>query len=72
MSKRSAVRNGKPRFAPAATDRRRSERPTTDAEHPYEDLVESLDGIVWEIAPKDFRFKFVSEQCEPLLGYSRE
>ena len=65
MSKGSTVRNGKPRPAPAKTRRGPPERTTTDyGEHQYEDLVESLDGIVWEIEPKDFRVKFVSEQCE--------
>ena len=38
----------------------------------YQDLVESLDGIVWEINASDFRFTFVSKQSERLLGYSPE
>ena len=38
----------------------------------YEDLVESLDGIVWEINASDFRFTFVSKQSERILGYSPE
>jgi PAS domain S-box-containing protein len=32
-------------------------------------LVNSIDGIVWERSPDNFRFTFVSRQCESLLGY---
>ncbi len=35
-----------------------------------ETLVNSIDGIVWEAEAADFRFTFVSRQCERLLGYT--
>jgi PAS domain S-box-containing protein len=34
----------------------------------YQDLVDSVDGIVWEVT-SDFRFTFVSKQAEKILGY---
>ncbi|MDT8442666.1 MAG: PAS domain S-box protein [Desulfuromonadales bacterium] len=35
----------------------------------YLDLVNSIDGIVWELEVETFRFTFVSEQAEKVLGY---
>jgi PAS domain S-box-containing protein len=35
----------------------------------YRALVNSIDGIVWEADPRTFRFLFVSDQAERLLGY---
>jgi PAS domain S-box-containing protein len=35
-----------------------------------EDLVNSIDGIVWERDTGSFRFTFISRQCESMLGYS--
>jgi PAS domain S-box-containing protein len=35
----------------------------------YQDLIASLDVIVWEVDASDFRFTFVSEQAHRLLGY---
>ena len=34
-----------------------------------ETLVNSIDGIVWEVDAKTFAFTFVSRQCEGILGY---
>lgn len=34
-----------------------------------EALIHSIDGIVWERAPDDFRFTFISRQSESILGY---
>ncbi len=38
-------------------------------EERYRDLVNSIDGIVWEANAKTFQFHFVSEQAEKILGY---
>ncbi len=38
----------------------------------YENLVNSIDGIVWEADSTTFQFTFVSKQAEHLIGYSRE
>jgi len=35
----------------------------------YENLVNSVDGIVWQADFPSLRFTFVSAQCERLLGY---
>jgi PAS domain S-box-containing protein len=41
----------------------------TFSQRKLEALINSIDGIVWERSPGDFRFTFVSQQSEPLLGY---
>ncbi len=35
----------------------------------FRDLVNSIDGIVWEMEYPSFRFLFVSKQAEAILGY---
>jgi PAS domain S-box-containing protein len=35
----------------------------------FRDLVNSVEGIVWEADPETFVFSFVSEQAERILGY---
>ena len=34
-----------------------------------EALIHSIDGIVWERTPENFRFTFISRQSEEILGY---
>jgi PAS domain S-box-containing protein len=36
----------------------------------YQSLVNTIDGIVWEINLPDWQFSFVSQKAERLLGYS--
>ncbi|MDX2243934.1 MAG: PAS domain-containing protein [Leptolyngbyaceae cyanobacterium bins.302] len=36
----------------------------------YQSLVNSINGIVWEVDAKTFQFTFVSSQAEAILGYS--
>src|SRR5262245_37969218 len=38
----------------------------------HEDLVNSIEGIVWEADPVTFAFTFVSREAERLLGYAIE
>lgn len=38
----------------------------------YKNLVDSIDGIVWEANARTFQFTFVSQQAERLLGYPVE
>ncbi len=38
-------------------------------ERRFRDLVNSIDGIVWEMEYPSFRFLFVSKQAEIILGY---
>lgn len=35
----------------------------------YEALLDSVDGIVWEVDPETMQFRYVSRQAERLLGY---
>jgi PAS domain S-box-containing protein len=39
------------------------------AQRRFGDLVNSVEGIVWEACPPGFRFSFVSKQAERTLGY---
>jgi PAS domain-containing protein len=41
------------------------------AQHCFADLVNSIEGIVWELEVPTFTFSFVSEQAERMLGYPR-
>lgn len=47
----------------------RAEARTADLGRFYENLVETTQAIVWEADAHDFRFLFVSERAEPVLGY---
>jgi PAS domain S-box-containing protein len=42
------------------------------AQHRFRDLVNSLDGIVWEADATTLQFSFVSNQAERILGYPVE
>jgi two-component system sensor kinase FixL len=42
------------------------------AQHRFRDLVNSIDGIVWEADAVTFKFLFVSKQAERILGYPIE
>ena len=42
------------------------------AQKRFADLVNSVEGIVWEADPQTFVFSFVSEQAERILGYPTE
>lgn len=43
----------------------------TQSESLYENFVHSIDGIIYEVDARLFRFTFVSDKCEQLLGYER-
>ncbi|RME45315.1 MAG: GAF domain-containing protein, partial [Caldilineae bacterium] len=52
-------------------ERRRVERILWQSRREYEDLVNTVEGIVWEADPEPLRFRFVSRHAEKLLGYPR-
>ena len=52
-----------------ATELKRAEQVAQQSRQQAEDLVQSIDGIVWEVDAQTFRFSFVSAQAERLLGY---
>ena len=41
-----------------------------ESRNKYQDLVEAVDGIVWEADAQTFEFTFVSEQAYNILGYT--
>lgn len=45
---------------------------TREAQQRYEDLLHSLDGVVWEFDLLNERFTFVSQKLEKILGYTPE
>jgi PAS domain S-box-containing protein len=51
------------------TERKRAEEALRESQQQYETLVNTIDGIVWEIEAETFRFTFVSKQAERILGY---
>src|SRR5574341_548244 len=51
------------------TERKRTELALQRSQQQYESLVNSVEGIVWEADAETFRFTFVSQQAERLLGY---
>jgi PAS domain S-box-containing protein len=42
------------------------------AQHRFRDLVNSIEGIVWEADAQTFQFLFVSQQAQSVLGYPVE
>ncbi len=54
------------------TERKQAERESLARQKRYEQLVATVDGIVWEADARTFQFTFVSQQAERLLGYPLE
>src|SRR6185295_3486129 len=52
------------------TERKRRERQRQQSQRQYESLVQSIDGIVWELDVQSLTFTFISAQAERILGYS--
>ena len=75
---RRAVRNQNgavPYFEGSVEDitaRRHIEDEKRQTRQQYESLVQSIDGIVWELDVRTLSFTFVSNQCERLLGYTSD
>ncbi len=42
------------------------------AQHRFRDLVNAIEGVVWEAAAQTFQFLFISQQAEHILGYPVE
>ena len=56
-------------FTKDITDRKLADGELQLAQRRVEDIVHSVDGIVWEADAKTFTFTFVSKQAEQILGY---
>jgi PAS domain S-box-containing protein len=54
------------------TARKRAEEALRASQQQYARLVHSIEGILWECDPQRFRFVFVSQEAERLLGYPLE
>ncbi len=54
------------------TERKKAEEDTRQLKEKYFNLMNSVEGIVWEADAKTFEFSFVSQQAERLLGYPIE
>lgn len=54
------------------TERRKAELKIQESQQKLEELVNTIDGIVWEADAKTFQFNFVSKQAESILGYPCE
>ncbi len=55
-----------------AIERQRAEAALRQPQQHYEQLINSIHGIVWEADAETLQFSFVSEQAERLLGYPLE
>ncbi len=51
------------------TERKLAEEALRATERRYADLVHHIDGIVWEVDARTFRFTFVSPQAERITGF---
>lgn len=56
----------------ALIERQEAEKAVRQLHRKYEELINSIDGIVWEADARTFQFSFVSKQAERLLGYPIE
>lgn len=54
------------------TERKRGEEVLQETRRRVEDIVHTVDGIVWEADAQTFAFTFVSKQAEQILGYPTE
>jgi len=54
------------------SERRRTAEALRRSQEAFAELVDSIDGIVWEADARTFQFVFVSRQAERLLGYPVE
>jgi PAS domain S-box-containing protein len=59
-------------FTEVITERKRAEQALEQLMRQYKDLVDSINGVVWEADAMTSRFTFVSRQAEAILGYPVE
>ncbi len=62
-------KEGKAVVSRHGTERQSAEETIRENQKQYYDLVNTIDGIVWEADAQTFQFVFVSEQAERILGY---
>ncbi len=54
------------------TERKKVENSLRESQQQYEQLVNTIDSIVWEVDVASFQYIFVSQQAERILGYPKE
>lgn len=54
------------------TKTKEAEKRIIESQHKIEDLVNSIDGIVWECDYKTLELTFISKKSEEILGYTPE
>jgi PAS domain S-box-containing protein len=54
------------------TERHRIQAALVESEKQYSDLINTVEGIVWEVDISTMRFTFVSQQAESMLGFPLE
>lgn len=59
-------------FVRDITERRRAEEALEQIMHRYKDLIDSINGMVWEADASTGQFTFMSRQAEAILGYPIE
>ena len=59
-------------FVRDITERRRAEEALEQIMHRYKDLIDSINGMVWEADASTGQFTFMSRQAEAILGYPVE
>lgn len=59
-------------FVHDITERKRAEGALEQIMHRYKDLIDSINGIVWEADASTAQFTFISRQVEDILGYPVE
>ena len=63
------LRRVESRVAAREAERDAAEKARVQVEERYRGLVQSVSAVVWRADPSTFRFTFVSDQAEALLGY---
>ena len=53
-------------------ERKEAEQAVRKSHQLYEELINSIDGIVWELDVASFSFTFVSQRAEAILGFPPE
>lgn len=54
------------------TERKASQKAIKASQKRIESLINTIDGIVWECDAKNFKFSFISQKVEKILGYTVE
>lgn len=54
------------------TERIEAEKRVTESKEKYESLIDTIDGIIWEVDTESFAVTYISKQITTILGYKPE